>query len=147
MYTRNGAIAHIHDLELKTGEDIVLPDPTDGFTNQLGSAYFSPDGRLVGYVREFPEDQTYQFVVAPSDGSGTGTPIGPRLPEPTGDVNYTFTLDGTAVVVDYDHDGTIRLLPVDGSPGSILGRGSLAFADIQRRPELTPWICVHIMGP
>ncbi len=131
-YTSHAGYAHIHVLDLVTGRDIVMPDPTGGFTNQSGSAYFSPDGRLIGYLREFLEDKTYQFVVAPSDGSATGTLLGPRLREPTGDVNYTFTPDGTAVIVDYDVDGTVRLLPVDGSPGTVLGRGTLAFADIQR---------------
>jgi len=131
-YTSNGAIAHIHVLDLRTGEDRVLPDPTGGFTNQRGSAYFSPDGRWVGYLREYAEDQTFQFVVAPADGSGPGTPIGPRLREPMGDVNYAFTPDGTAVVVDFDVEQTVRLLPIDGSPGTVIDRGSMAFGDVQR---------------
>ncbi|MFL5714770.1 MAG: TolB family protein [Chloroflexota bacterium] len=126
------AVAHIHVLDLTSGQDIVLPDPTDGFTNQFGTAYFSPDGRLVGYVRDYSVDSTYQFVVAPSDGSGTGTPIGPRLAQPFGDVNYAWVPDGTAVAVDYDRDQTARLLPIDGSQGSILGTGALSFADVQR---------------
>ena len=131
-YTSNLTYAHIHVLDLVTGKDIVLPDPTKGFTNQFGSAYFSPDGRLVGYLREFLDDKTYQFVVAPSDGSSTGTLIGPRLREPTKDVNWTWTPDGSAVVVDYGADLTVRLLPIDGSPGTVIGKGDLAFADIQR---------------
>ena len=131
-YTSNLSYAHIHVLDLASGRDIVLPDPTKGFMNQFGPAYFSPDGRLVGYVREFLDDKTYQFVVAPSDGSGTGTPIGPRLREPTNDVNWTWTPDGSAVVVDYGADLTVRLLPIDGSPGSLLGKGDLSFADVQR---------------
>jgi hypothetical protein len=131
-YTSNGAYAHIHVLDLATGQDTVLPDPNGGFTHQFGSAYFSPDGRLVGYIRDFPEDKTYQFVVAPADGSGTGRPIGPRLSQPFGDVNYAWVPDGTAVVVDYDRDGSVRMLPIDGSPATVLGRGSMSFADVQR---------------
>ena len=131
-YTSNFGYAHIHVLDLATGRDVVMPDPANGFTNQFGTAFFSPDGRLVGYVREFIDDKTYQFVVAPSDGSGTGTPIGPRLREPTSDVNWTWTPDGSAVVVDYGADLTVRLLPIDGSPGTVIGKGDLAFADIQR---------------
>jgi Tol biopolymer transport system component len=131
-YTSNGSVSHIHVLDLVTRDNLTLPDPTGGFTNQFGSAYFSPDGRSVGYLRDDPEDSTFQFVVAPVDGSTTGIPIGPRLSEPTGDVNWAFTPDGKSVVVDYDKDGTARLLPVDGSPGTILARGSTAFGDIQR---------------
>ena len=132
-YTSNVGYAHIHVLDLVTGHDIVMPDPANGFTNQFGSAYFSPDGRFVGYLREFLEDnRTFQFVIAPSDGSGTGTLIGPRLREPAGDVNWTFTPDGSAVVVDYGTAGVVMLLPIDGSPRTVLSKGDLSFVDIQR---------------
>jgi hypothetical protein len=131
-YSRNGAITQIHVLDLKTRDDRALPDPTGGFTSQFGTAYFSPDGRSVGYLRDYPEDSTFQFVVAPVDGSTTGLPIGPRLPEPSGDVNWAFAPDGKSVVVDYDKDGTVWVLPVDGSPGTLIARGSSAFGDIQR---------------
>jgi Tol biopolymer transport system component len=131
-YTSSGPYAQIHVLDLVTGQDVVLPDPSGGYTNQFGSAYFSPDGRLIGYVRGFRDDKTYQFVVAPSDGSGTGTPIGPRLRQPVGDVNYAWVPDGTALVIDYDLDGTVRLVPADGSAATTLGRGTMPFADMQR---------------
>jgi Tol biopolymer transport system component len=131
-YTSNGSTAHIHVLDLATGQDTILPDPTEGVTNQYGSAYFSPDGRLVGYIRDFPVGGTYQFVVAPSDGSGIGHTIGPRLTQPFGDVNYAWVPDGTAVVVDYDRDGSVRMLPIDGSPATVLGKGTMSFADVQR---------------
>ena len=131
-YTSNGPISHIHVLDLRTRADVTLPDPTGGFTNQFGSAYFSPDGKSVGYLRGYPEDSTFQFVVAPVDGSTTGLPIGPRLSDANLSVNYAFAPDGTAVVVDYDPDGTAWLLPVDGSPGTLLARGTSAFGDIQR---------------
>lgn len=129
-YNSMTPVARIHVLDLRTGVDTVLPDP-DGSTDQRGSAYFSPDGRLVGYLRDYP-DKTFQFVVAPADGSGIGTPVGPRLQEPSGDVNWVWTPDGSAVVVDYGSDGTVQLLPVDGSPGTQLGKGDLSFADVQR---------------
>ncbi len=87
-YTSVVPTAEVHILDLRTGNDAVLPSP-DGITDQSGVAYFSPDGRFVGYVRSYP-DKTFQFVVAPIDGSGTGTPVGPRLPDPRGDVNWSF---------------------------------------------------------
>ena len=130
-YTASGPVARIHILDLQTGTESVLPSP-NGVTSQQGIASFSPDGRLVGYVRVDTVAQTYQFVVAPADGSGTGVPVGPRLKLPMGDVNWNFTPDGSAVVVDYGADGSVQLLPVDGSPGTLLTRGDLSFADIQR---------------
>jgi hypothetical protein len=129
-YTSVVPTSQIHILDVTTGLDSILPAPT-GITDQGGPAYFSPDGRLVGYVRFYPGD-TFQFIVAPVDGSGMGTPVGPRLSLPTGDINWTWTPDGSAVVVDYGNDATVQLLPVDGSPGSLLGKGELSFADIQR---------------
>jgi dipeptidyl aminopeptidase/acylaminoacyl peptidase len=129
-YTSIVPQARVHILDLTTGRDAVLPSP-DGITDQSGVAYFSPDGRFVGYVRSYA-DKSFQFVVAPVDGSGTGTPIGPRLADPRGDINWTFVPDGSAVIVDYGKDGMVQLLPVDGSPGSVLARGDLSFADIQR---------------
>lgn len=131
-YSSNGPISRIHVLDLTSGQDTVLPDPTNGFTNQFGSAYFSPDGRLVTYLRDYPEDTTYQVVVAPADGSGTGTAIGPRLPQPAGDVNVVWVPDGTAVVVDYDNDRAVRMLPIDGSQGTVLATGEMPFGDVQR---------------
>jgi hypothetical protein len=131
-YGSNGPISHIHILDLTTGKDLVLPDPTGGLTNQGGNPYFSPDGKSVGYLRMFAEDNTFQFVIAPVDGSGTGTPVGPRLSQPTGDVNWEFAPDGASVVVDYDLDKTVWRLPVDGSPGTVLTQGTMGFGDIQR---------------
>jgi Tol biopolymer transport system component len=131
-YTSNGPVSHIHVLDLKTNDDRTLPDPTGGFTSQFGLASFSPDGRSVGYLRGDPIGATFQFVVAPVDGSTMGVPIGPRLSQQNLNVNYNFAPDGKAVVVDYDPDGTAWLLPVDGSPGTLLARGTTAFGDIQR---------------
>ena len=129
-YTGADAIGRVHVLDLGTGLDHVLPQPAEA-TDQVGVANFSPDGRSIVYVR-FYADKTYQLVVAAADGSGTGTPLGPRPSLPSGDVNYVFTPDGSAVVVDYDVEKAARLLPVDGTAGSVFGTGTFAFADVQR---------------
>ena len=63
---------------------------------------------------------------------GIGTPLGPIVSQPSGDINWIFTPDGSAVVVDYGEEGVVRMLPIDGSPGTVLTRGDLSFADIQR---------------
>jgi Tol biopolymer transport system component len=130
-YTGSEKVARIHVLDLRTGVDTVLPDP-DGFTPQWGFANFSPDGQRIGYLRSQPADDTFQFVVAPADGSGLGTPLGPYVAQPSGDVNWGFTPDGSAVVVDYGAEGVVRLLPIDGSPGTVLSKGDLSFVDVQR---------------
>ncbi len=130
-YRDAGTVFHVHVLDLQTGDDRMLPDPT-GTTAQMGGV-FSPDGRSVVYQR-FVGAFATQLVVAPTDGSGTGIAIGPRQPLGTdGPIfnNYTFTPDGKAVIVN-EGDSMTRLLPVDGSAGTVISTGSMAFAAYQR---------------
>ena len=76
-----------------------------------------------------------QLVVAPADGSSTGKTIGPEAPlgadGPT-ITGYAFSPDGQAVIANFDVEKAARLLPVDGSPGSDLLHGELAFPAYQR---------------
>ncbi len=124
--------SRIHILDLRTGDDRVLPAPP-GAAGQSGAG-FSPDGLKVVYLR-WPSDNSTQLVVAPTDGSGTGIAIGPSRPLGSdGPVinNYTFTPDGRAVIANDDLDKVARLLPIDGSEASVLSTGELAFAAYQR---------------
>jgi WD40 repeat protein len=131
VYRASGDVFRIHVLDLQTGAERTLPDPT-GSTAQV-DPIFSPDGRSVVYQRWIGDSMT-QLVVAPADGSGTGIAIGP--PSAATDNgpslnNYTFTPDGTAVITGDGEDVT-RLVPVDGSPSRILSTGRLSFAAYQR---------------
>jgi Tol biopolymer transport system component len=130
-YRDAGDVFRVHVFDLQTGYDLPLPDPT-GSTAQMGGV-FSPDGRSIVYQR-FIDQQTTQLVVAPADGSGTGTPIGtPTAVGSDGPVfnNYAFTPDGKAVVVNQG-DTVTRLFPIDGSAGEIVATGANAFAAYQR---------------
>jgi Tol biopolymer transport system component len=121
----------VHILSLRTGDERVLPQP-DGDA-QFG-AVFSPDGRMLAFLRYYP-DNTVQMVVAPTDGSGTGIAVGPRVPFTQGGEainNYTWSPDGTAILANYDADKTARLVPVDGSPVTDLAHGELALPAYQR---------------
>ena len=96
-YRGSGQVYRVHILDIGTGDDLTLPDPT-GSTAQVAGV-FAPDGRSVVYQR-FVAPGTTQLVVAPADGSGTGIAIG--SPAATGTDgpafnNYTFTPDGKAV--------------------------------------------------
>ena len=126
----NSDISRVQILDIATCADIALPDPT-GYMHQFGPAVYSPDGRTIANQRD-DGDGTHQLVVAPSDGSGTGTPIGPRPAGSAGDIIYAWTPDGSAIIAAYDADQTARLLPVDGSTSTVLSRGSFAFVDVQR---------------
>jgi WD40 repeat protein len=121
----------VHILSLQNGNDRVLPQPDRDA--QFG-AVFSPDGRMVAYVRFYPNN-TEQMVVAPTDGSGTGVAVGPRVPFVQGGEainNYTWSPDGTAILANYDADKTARLLPIDGSPAVDLIHGEMALPGYQR---------------
>jgi hypothetical protein len=95
---------------------------------------FSPDGRSIAYLRWSADERT-QLVVVPLGGQDLGRPIGPSAPVgPDGPTitNYAFTPDGTAIIANYSSEQVNRLMPIDGSSPSILVRGDLAFATVQR---------------
>ena len=99
---------------------------------------FSPDGTSIVYLRanrRLREGGQFQIVVAPADGSGTGTALGPlgSLGEDGPSINnYVFSPDGNAIIAGYDDEQVIRFLPLDGSPGSVLSHGEGAGATYQR---------------
>jgi Tol biopolymer transport system component len=131
----NGWLPRIYALDVKNGREMEFP--TAEGTGQVGAAH-SPDGKLVAYARIHREG-AFQLVVANADGSGNERTVGPKKPgRPDGtDINATwaFTPDGSALVVRYgtDSSAVTRLLPVDGSPESILvDTGVFEFADVQR---------------
>ena len=46
--------------------------------------------------------------------------------------NYLWSPDGTAVIANYDGEKVARLLPIDGSPATVLAHGELALPAYQR---------------
>jgi TolB protein len=121
----------VHVLDIATGDDRVIPAP--GGTSQ-GGPVFSPDGRSLTYLRWFADKST-QLIVASADGNGFGSALGPHGPfGPDGPsiTNYSFSPDGTAVLANYDAEKLARLMPVDGSPGSVIARGDVTLPAYQR---------------
>jgi Tol biopolymer transport system component len=130
-----GWFPRVYTLNVKTGKEMQLP--TAEGTGQRGLAY-SPDGVLVAYARIYREG-AFQIVVAYADGSGGERILGPNKPtRPDGsnvDATWAFTPDGTALLVRYGNDdaGATHLLPLDGSPSSLLlDTGGFEFVDVQR---------------
>jgi Tol biopolymer transport system component len=131
----NGWLPRVYALDVKTGQE--MPFPTAEGTGQLGVAH-SPDGKLVAYARIYREG-AFQLVVANADRTGNERTFGPKKPgKPDGSdvaASWSFTPDGTALIVRYgtDDTGTTHLLPVDGSPESVLlDTGGFEFVDVQR---------------
>ena len=135
--------ARIWLLDLNAGTERVLPIPPG--TSARGGA-FSPDGRLLVYPllhRVTSSQNAYQVVLAPIDGLGPAVPLGPTmtLPDNGSDeafVGLAFTPDGTSVLAAYPDSPTSMiqttwLLPVDGSPGTRVGRGQFTSIDVQRQ--------------
>jgi Tol biopolymer transport system component len=121
-----------HILDLRTGQDQVLPQPPEAAAQS--APLFSPDGQTVLYVR-FYQDHTEQLVAAPADGTDVGLAVGPRVTfrEDGQNINNVlFTPDGKAVLANYDAEQAARLVPIDGSPSTVLIRGELALPAYQR---------------
>jgi WD40 repeat protein len=123
-------------LDVRTGEERRLP-VADG-TRAENGGLFAPDGKSIEFVRYYT-DATWEIILAPVDGSGKGSPVGPRLPgtpqdSDAGKIWTAFTPDGTALLVRYGDDAsaTTRLLPIDGSAGRVIGSGEFLFVDMQR---------------
>lgn len=118
-----------HILELATGKDLILPGPK----HQSGGV-FSPDGTKIAYLRGV-EGELVQLVVAPVDGSSTGILLGKAAawgPDGPTINNYSWTPDGSALLVNYEAEQVARLVPIDGSPPIDLDHGNLALATMQR---------------
>ena len=63
--------------------------------------------------------------------AGTGIALGPfgSVGENGASINnYAFTPDGNAIIATYEDEQVIRVLPLDGSPGSALSHGEGAEA-------------------
>jgi Tol biopolymer transport system component len=107
---------------------------------QRGTIAYAPDGGLVAYARSGLDGAT-QIVIASRDGSGRERAIGPevaaRADGSLAELWWTFTPDGSALIARYgdDESATLQLLPLDGSPGSVLQSGSFDFVDVQRLPR------------
>jgi len=142
LYREDGQTGQfrIHVLDLGTGDDSVLPAPPDAAGQT--SPVFSPDGVHVAYLRLAAGYRlTFQLVVAPLDGSTRGTELplvgvlgddGPTIN------NYFFTPDGSAVVTNELATRTEWLLPIDGSPGTVIARGTAAYDALSTVQRLAP---------
>jgi len=126
----------VYALDVKTGQEMQFP--TAEGTGQRGAVAYSPDGTLVAYARIYRAG-AFQIVVADADGSGNERTLGPKKPGPADgnhvDAGWAFTPDGTALLVRFGNDdaGAVHLLPLDGSPESILlDTGGFEFVDVQR---------------
>jgi dipeptidyl aminopeptidase/acylaminoacyl peptidase len=132
----------IHVLDLRTGKDSVLPSPATAAGQT--SPVFSPDGVHVAYLRfafDSAQRLTVQLVVAPLDGTSVGTALplsgvigddGPTIN------NYFFTPDGSAVVANELTTVTEWLLPIDGSRGKVIARGTAAYDAMSSVQRLAP---------
>jgi dipeptidyl aminopeptidase/acylaminoacyl peptidase len=125
----------IHILDLATGKNRVLPEEADGQT----SAGFSPDGTRVVYLRFYPAG--LYLVVAPADGSSTGTvlPLQGQIGDDGPTINnYFFTPNGSAIIANELTSRDTWLLPIDGSPGTILASGVVAYDALTTVQRLAP---------
>jgi Tol biopolymer transport system component len=140
MYRESGLKGYfqIHVLDLGTGADRVLPASPAGAA-QTGPG-FSPDGIHVVYLR-VSAGLIFRLVVAPLDGSSVGTelPLRGTLGDDRPTINnYGFTPDGSAVLANELIANVEWLLPIDGSPGTVIARGTAAYDALSTVQRLAP---------
>jgi WD40 repeat protein len=130
-------------LDLDVGSERQLPMPAGHFAR--GGA-FSPDGAMIAFPmlhRIGPNQNAYEVGIAPVDSSSPARALGPEvmLPASGSDeafVAIEFSPDGESLIVGYPDSPTsttnaIWQLPVDGTPGRLIGEGTFAELDIQRQ--------------
>jgi Tol biopolymer transport system component len=130
-YTDDNLPAHEHIIDLRTGIDSVLPGESAQFDGS-----FSPDGKLIAYLRAVDGD-LFQLVVAPVDGSNEGRRIGKAVPAGFTDYgpsinNFVWSPDGSAILASFTGERVARLIPIDGGPMIDLDRGENALPNMQR---------------
>ena len=132
----DGVLQQVHVLNLVTGEDVVIPPPTDPLVSSQPvdsfAPAFSPDGTMLAFLRD-RSDGRMELGVAPADGSDPGTTLG--LIKPFGEdwPVYAFTPDGTHVIVAYADEDIAHLLPIDGGAGTTIPKDATGIPSMQRQ--------------
>lgn len=109
-----GQQGRIHVFDVDTGKDSALMFDGSAGTNEL-FAQFSPDGRRLAFMRWGAAG--LQAVIVPVDRSGPEVPIGPIQPPNTGNADLLWSPDGSEVLVAYQTDHSVWLLPTSGAAG------------------------------
>ena len=139
-YRESGKVGkfRVHILDRTSGADRVLPETPDSLGQTSPS--FSPDLIHVMYLR-ITAGTAFHLVIAPLDGASTGTVLaltgrltddGPSLN------NFFFTPDGRAVIGNDQTTNIEWLLPIDGSAGTVLARGSQPSDGLSTVQRLAP---------
>jgi dipeptidyl aminopeptidase/acylaminoacyl peptidase len=136
-------VVRIWLLDVDAGTERELPMPPGTFSR---GGIFSPDGSQIAFprLRRVGANQNaYQVVVAPVDGSDFGLALGAEMPLPSNGsdeafVSLSFAPDGKSIIAVFPDDPSsgrdaIWRLPIDGSPGTFVDQGAFVSLDIQRR--------------
>ena len=137
-------LLRLHVLDLTSGRDIVIPgapDPIDPTlpTDAEGYGVFSADGRQIAFWRD-SSDHRIVLAVAPSDGSWMDTPSARRTWQIDGGTSFDFSPDASTLVVRYPKETVVRLIPLDGRPGTTLPLDGIdSRAGSAARPDRIVW--------
>lgn len=132
----DGMLAQLHVLDLATGMDVVVPPPTDPLVASQPVDSFAPvfsaDGRSLVFLRDRSDGQM-ELGIAPADGSHAGTSLGPVKPWHEEWPTFSFTPDGSQVIVAYADENVAHLLPVDGGAGTTIPKDATGIPSMQRQ--------------
>jgi hypothetical protein len=128
----------MHVRNLSDGSSWVIP-AAEPFDDRM-TAEFSPNGQQLLHLRSLRDgppptfDGILQLVLAPADGSGSGTPLGPEIPYSANvpELGYTYSPDGSYVLLQKTGEHKLWTLPVDGGPGRVEPWSGGELPEIQR---------------
>jgi Tol biopolymer transport system component len=101
-------------VDLDTGQDATLLFDGWAATPELGAQY-SPDGKRLAMMR-FGNDG-FRITIVPADTNGPAVAVGPTQPSNTGGATIMWSPDGSQLLVSYDTDHSVWLLPSSGGDG------------------------------
>jgi Tol biopolymer transport system component len=142
---RNGLLVYSDNGDLYA-RDVLTGDPRlfiGGVGDQSSPAY-SPDGQYISFVTSNNDGD--HFMIASADGT---SPRQIALIPPSGDAQAAWAPDSRRVALIYEVNSrpSLSIVPIDGSPATVLDFGDLRPHDVSWNPRASEVLLVRFDTP